>query len=143
MRCLEAGAVETLICFEDLAVNRYVITKNKGSEDEVQEIHLLTEADAEKNNIHVHEAGKTQNEIESENFVEWLTLNYQKFGCTLELISDRSQEGTQLVRGFGGMGGILRYKMDVMALRDHEKHAEETDKVKENNEEFDFDDDFM
>ncbi|GET89823.1 eukaryotic translation release factor, putative [Leishmania tarentolae] len=143
MRCLEAGAVETLICFEDLQVNRYVIIKNKGAEDEVTEIHLLTEADASKKNIHAHEAGKTQNEIESENFVDWLAQNYQKFGCTLELISDRSQEGTQLVRGFGGIGGILRYKMDVMALRDHDKKEEDDDRIAANNEEFDFDDDFM
>ncbi|AIN99550.1 eukaryotic translation release factor, putative [Leishmania panamensis] len=143
MRCLEAGAVETLICFEDLDVNRYVIIKNKGAEDEATEIHLLTEADARKKNIHAHEAGKTQNEIESENFVDWLAQNYQKFGCTLELISDRSQEGTQLVRGFGGIGGILRYKMDVIALRDHEKKEGEDERIAANNDEFDFDDDFM
>ncbi|CAJ1009766.1 eRF1 domain 1/Bacterial archaeo-eukaryotic release factor family 10/eRF1 domain 2 [Leishmania naiffi] len=143
MRCLEAGAVETLICFEDLDVNRYVIIKNKGAEDEATEIHLLTEADARKKNIHAHEAGKTQNEIESENFVDWLAQNYQKFGCTLELISDRSQEGTQLVRGFGGIGGILRYKMDVIALRDHEKKEDEDERIAANNDDFDFDDDFM
>ncbi|CAM45462.1 putative eukaryotic translation release factor [Leishmania braziliensis MHOM/BR/75/M2904] len=143
MRCLEAGAVETLICFEDLDVNRYVIIKNKGAEDEATEIHLLTEADARKKNIHAHEAGKTQNEIESENFVDWLAQNYQKFGCTLELISDRSQEGTQLVRGFGGIGGILRYKMDVIALRDHEKKEGEDERIAANNDQFDFDDDFM
>ncbi|KAG5475931.1 hypothetical protein CUR178_03645 [Leishmania enriettii] len=143
MRCLEAGAVETLICFEDLEINRYVITKNRGAEDEATEIHLLTEAEANKKNIHAQEAGKTQNEIESENFVDWLAQNYQKFGCTLELISDRSQEGTQLVRGFGGIGGILRYKMDVMALRDHDKKDEDDDRIAANNDEFDFDDDFM
>lgn len=143
MRCLEAGAVETLICFEDLAVNRYVITKNKGSDEETVEIHLMTEAEAVKQNIHSHEAGKAQNEIEEENFVDWLAMNYQKFGCTLELISDRSQEGTQLVRGFGGIGGVLRYKLDVMALRDHDKKADDEDRIAANNDEFDFDDDFM
>lgn len=143
MRCLEAGAVETLICFEDLAVNRYVITKNKGSDEETVEIHLMTEAEAVKQNIHSHEAGKAQNEIEEENFVDWLAMNYQKFGCTLELISDRSQEGTQLVRGFGGIGGVLRYKLDVMALRDHDKKVDDEDRIAANNDEFDFDDDFM
>ncbi|KAK7195321.1 eRF1 domain 1/eRF1 domain 2/eRF1 domain 3 [Novymonas esmeraldas] len=143
MRCLEAGAVETLICFEDLEVNRYVIFKNRGAEDEATEVHLLTEAEAVKKNIHAHEAGKTQNEIESENFVDWLAQNYQKFGCTLELISDRSQEGTQLVRGFGGIGGVLRYKMDIMALREHEKKEDEDERIAANNDQFDFDDDFM
>ncbi|EPY27791.1 peptide chain release factor subunit 1 [Strigomonas culicis] len=144
MRCLEAGAVETLICFEDLQLNRYVVTKNKGAEDESTEVHFLTEAEAAKKSIHAHEAGKTQNEIEEENFVDWLAQNYQKFGCTLELISDRCQEGTQFVRGFGGIGGVLRYKMDVLALRDHDHHKEEEDRIAAaNNDNYDFEDDFM
>ena len=29
-----------------------------------------------------------------------------QFGTTLEIITDRSQEGSQFCRGFGGMGGI-------------------------------------
>lgn len=143
IRCLEAGAVETLICFEDLAMKRYVITKNKGTEEEQVEVHNMTVEQALKQNIHAQEAGKTQNEIEEEDFVDWLAQNYQKFGCTLELITDRSQEGTQFVRGFGGIGGILRYKMDVMALRDHDKKEEDEQRVAENNEDYDFDDDFM
>ncbi|CCW60922.1 unnamed protein product [Phytomonas sp. EM1] len=143
MRCLEAGAVETLICYENLEMNRFVVTKNKGSDNEEVEVHLLTQKEANEKNIHAHEAGKTQNEISSEDFVEWLTLNYQKFGCTLELISNRSQEGTQFVRGFGGIGAVLRYKIDVMALRDHEKKVEEENEKTGVNEDFDFDDDFM
>lgn len=143
MRCLEAGAVETLICFEDLNMNRYVITRNKGSDEEATEIHFMTESDLQKSGLAAHEAGKTQNEIESENVVDWLAMNYTKFGCQLELISDKSQEGTQFVRGFGGIGGILRYKMDVMSLRDHEKKEEDDDRIAAANDEYDFDDDFM
>eukprot|EP00796_Vickermania_ingenoplastis_P008406 gene8406-5887_t len=143
MRCLEAGAVELLICFEDLTLNRYVITRNKGSEEEVTEVHFMTEAEMKKSNLNAHEAGKTQNEIDSENFVDWLAINYTKFGCQLELISDKSQEGTQFVRGFGGVGGILRYKMDVAALRDHEKKEEDDERIAAANEDYDFDDDFM
>ncbi|ORC91762.1 eukaryotic peptide chain release factor subunit 1 [Trypanosoma theileri] len=143
MRCLEAGAVETLIVFEDLDLLRYTIAKNRGTEEEEVTVHIMTEAEAEKANIHVHEAGKAQNEIESENFVDWLATNYQKFGCTLELVTNRSQEGTQFVRGFGGIGGVLRYKLDLMALRDSEKKEEEEERIAANNEDYDFDDDFM
>lgn len=143
MRCLEAGAVETLICFEDLKHNRYIVTKNKGSDEEEVDVHILTEEEAKRKNIHSQEAGKTQNEITEENFVDWLAQNYQKFGCTLELLSDRSQEGTQFVRGFGGIGGILRYKLNVLALRDHEKKEEEEERIVTNNDDYNFDDDFM
>jgi len=31
----------------------------------------------------------------------------------LEFITDKSQEGFQFVKGFGGIGGFLRYKIDV------------------------------
>ena len=41
-------------------------------------------------------------------FLEWLANNYKSFGATLEIITDRSQEGSQFVRGFGGVGGMLR-----------------------------------
>lgn len=37
-------------------------------------------------------------------------------GSTLEIITDKSQEGSQFVRGFGGVGGILRYKVDLQNL---------------------------
>ena len=46
------------------------------------------------------------------NLTEWFAENYKKFGCTLEIVSDRSQEGTQFVKGFGGIGGLLRWKVD-------------------------------
>ena len=35
-----------------------------------------------------------------------------QFGCTLEFITNKSQEGSQFCRGFGGIGGILRYSVD-------------------------------
>jgi hypothetical protein len=31
-------------------------------------------------------------------------------------VTDKSQEGSQFVRGFGGVGGILRYKVDLQNL---------------------------
>lgn len=37
-------------------------------------------------------------------------------GSTLEIVTDKSQEGSQFVRGFGGVGGILRYKVDLQNL---------------------------
>ena len=42
--------------------------------------------------------------------------NYKTFGATLEIVTDRSQEGAQFVRGFGGIGGLLRYRVDFQML---------------------------
>jgi peptide chain release factor subunit 1 len=38
--------------------------------------------------------------------------NYKKYVSHLEIVSDKSSEGSQFVKGFGGIGGILRYRMD-------------------------------
>lgn len=43
--------------------------------------------------------------VESQPLLEWLANNYKSFGATLEIITDKSQEGSQFVRGFGGIGG--------------------------------------
>lgn len=56
--------------------------------------------------------------------LEWLANNYKKFGCTLEFITNKSQEGSQFCRGFGGVGGLLRYAVD---LAEFEPDEEELD----------------
>ena len=48
--------------------------------------------------------------------VEWLANNYRSFGTNLEFVTDRSQEGSQFSKGFGGIGGILRWKIDFAEM---------------------------
>ena len=43
--------------------------------------------------------------VESMALLEWFANNYKNFGATLEIITDKSQEGAQFVKGFGGIGG--------------------------------------
>jgi peptide chain release factor subunit 1 len=49
-------------------------------------------------------------------FLEWLAEKFKDFGATLEFVSDRSSEGNQFVRGFGGIGAILRYALNFEQL---------------------------
>ena len=44
------------------------------------------------------------------------TIDRVSSGAVLEIVTDKSQEGSQFVRGFGGVGGILRYKVDLQNL---------------------------
>lgn len=53
---------------------------------------------------------------ESQLLLDWLALNYRSFGAILEIVTDKSQEGSQFVRGFGGIGGILRYQVDFQHM---------------------------
>jgi peptide chain release factor subunit 1 len=51
-----------------------------------------------------------------QSLLEWFAENYKEFGANLEFVTNRSQEGAQFVKGFGGIGGLLRYKVDFSTL---------------------------
>ena len=50
--------------------------------------------------------------MESTPLTDWFMDNYKKYVSHVEIVSDKSSEGSQFVKGFGGIGGILRYRMD-------------------------------
>lgn len=75
---------------------------------------------------------------EKVSLLEWFANEYKRFGCQLEyvgsvcrrkyasrartltlsvharrFVTNKSQEGSQFCRGFGGIGGILRYQVDL------------------------------
>jgi len=51
--------------------------------------------------------------VEKEVLIDWLIDNYSQYGIVLEIISDKTSDGTQFCQGFGGIGGILRYQVDI------------------------------
>ena len=55
-------------------------------------------------------------DFENELLSEWLAVHYKDFGAELEFVTDKSPEGTQFLKGFTGLGGFLRYKMEVEHL---------------------------
>ena len=131
---LQLGAVETLILWENLPINRLELldpTTNAVS------IKYLTD-EQERDASHFQEP-KTGAQLELKDkmpLLEWLTLNFTKFGAKMEFVTDRSQEGSQFCRGFGGIGGILRYKLnfDDIEQAERDDHSDEEGKVKENDE---------
>lgn len=53
---------------------------------------------------------------EPQSLLEWFAEKYKDFGAALEFVTNKSQEGAQFVKGFGGIGGLLRYKVDFSHL---------------------------
>ena len=51
--------------------------------------------------------------VSQDNFVEYLVENKKKFNINLQLVTDNSAEGTQFCQGFGGLGGLLRWPVDM------------------------------
>ena len=63
--------------------------------------------------------------IEPQPLLEWFAEKYKEFGANLEFVTDRSQEGAQFVKGFGGIGGLLRYKVDFTNLTSIDEEEDE------------------
>lgn len=114
LKALEMSAVEILIVWENLAVNRLQVKNTATGEEKV--LHLTPEQ--EQNDSYFHDAatGVQLEIVERMTLVEWLANNYKSFGAKLEFITDRSQEGSQFSKGFGGIGGLLRWKVDFVEL---------------------------
>lgn len=114
---LDSGAVEILIVNENLDLTRFQLATASGTE----KVIFLTE-DQERNPDFFKDP-VTGEEFETKDrmpLCEWLAENYKNFGCSLQFVTDKSQEGSQFVKGFGGVGGLLRYKLDFDTLDEKE-----------------------
>ena len=131
-KALEGGAVQTLIIWEGLDVNRLQI-KNPSTAgthplhfsllitpltipppfSSEEKIAYLSPAQEAKYNFRDAANNVDWEIVEKAALVEWLAENYKRYGTKLEFVTNRSQEGAQFVRGFGGMGGLLRYQMEM------------------------------
>jgi peptide chain release factor subunit 1 len=123
LNALELGAVETLIVWENLDADKLVVRNN--STDEQTTLYLTTEQQKNETYFHDSETGTELEVIERTQLVEYFAENYKQWGATLEFVTNRSQEGTQFVRGFGGIGGMLRWKVDFQDLEVAEEAEDE------------------
>lgn len=114
MRALELGAVEKLIVWENLEMTRFEL-KNP-TKEHTDVIYLRPDQEHEQHHFIDKDTGVDLEIVEREALLEWFAVHYKDFGATLEIVTDKSQEGAQFVRGFGGIGGILRYQVDFAAM---------------------------
>eukprot|EP00658_Telonema_sp_P-2_P075983 TRINITY_DN65879_c0_g1_i1.p1 TRINITY_DN65879_c0_g1~~TRINITY_DN65879_c0_g1_i1.p1 ORF type:complete len:198 (+),score=63.41 TRINITY_DN65879_c0_g1_i1:142-735(+) len=110
MYAIELGCVHTLVCHEELDMIRVVLKTNEEATtvvffDSEAELEAMMQSTADE--VHL---------IEQQSVVEWLCDNAKSFGARLEFVSDRSCEGSQFCRGFGGLGALLRYQVDFAEL---------------------------
>nr|ANM86176.1 eukaryotic peptide chain release factor subunit 1-2 [Stygiella incarcerata] len=116
MKALEMGAVETLLMWENLDYTRYVVRCAADLTEENRIMYLSGEQEKDSSHFKDEATGSTLEVIEKDPLTEWMANNYKKFGCQLEFVTNRSQEGSQFCKGFGGVGGLLRYRIDFQEL---------------------------
>jgi peptide chain release factor subunit 1 len=105
---------EKVLLWEELDHMRYEI--RNPVKDETRILYLTKAQEEDPKYFKDAESGIDLEIIAAEPLCDWLCVNYGNFGAKIELISDKTQEGFQFVKGFGGIGGILRYKVE---LEDH------------------------
>jgi peptide chain release factor subunit 1 len=118
--------VETLIVWEQFK-EECKIVKNRETKEESM---LLPKETMDDSKFEL---------LEQVPFIDWIANNYTKFGAKLEFVTDGSHEGAQFVNGFSGVGGLLRWKIDLEEYQGESGNADnESDKSDANN---DLDDD--
>jgi peptide chain release factor subunit 1 len=123
LMALEGGAVADLIVWENLSINRYMM-RTPGTQD--TQVKFLNEKQEGASSNFSDASGVEMDVIEKKPLLEWLSENYKQFGAKLHFVTDRSQEGSQFCKGFGGIGALLRYEMD---FSQYEEPADDEDDV--------------
>jgi len=134
MKLLEMCVVEMIIVWENL---EYIRVTLKNPEPETNPIVLYLKKDALCTEAKTYKDSKTGTEYEVigvDPLNEWLIENFRKFGVRLQFVSDKSQEGFQFAKGFGGCGGFLRYNVSSF---------EESTAIDNNDDDFDPETDFI
>uniref|UniRef100_A0A8C4QUH6 Eukaryotic peptide chain release factor subunit 1 n=1 Tax=Eptatretus burgeri TaxID=7764 RepID=A0A8C4QUH6_EPTBU len=101
LKALEMGAVEMLIVWENLEISRIVL---HCMDEAMKVLYLTPEQEKDRSHFMDKESGVEHEVMENMPLLEWFANNYKKF------------EGSQFVRGFGGIGGILRYRVDFQGM---------------------------
>ena len=112
IHALEMGVVDKLLIFDQLDIHRCVIKENAAVDDTV--VQYLTQDQMAK-------VSQNAQIVESKLFIEWLIEDdnaLTKYGCTVELVGDLTNESQQFIRGFGGIGAFLKYDVNIQELVD-------------------------
>jgi peptide chain release factor subunit 1 len=115
---VDSSAVQTMIVYENLDISRITL----GTPSGVDKVLYLT-PQQETNTAYFKdpENGQEYEKKDKIPLVEWLAENYKTMGCSLQFVTDNSQEGSQFVKGFGGIGGLLRFTVDFSTLDNEEE----------------------
>ena len=123
MESIENGMVDILIIWENIDFVRLTMKDNKG-ETRVETVSIKKVSGQKFK----PEGSDVEYEIiENISLSEWLLNNYKKYVTHLEIVTDKTSEGNQFVKGFGGIGGILRYKLEQNFENFEENHSFDED----------------
>jgi len=101
------GAVEVLLLSEDVKSKRYTYECSSCGNQEAETIK--NEGEAKEKTC--KNCGETMKVASSEDIISDFVKLAEEVGSDVEVISTETEEGMQLLRAFGGIGAILRYRV--------------------------------
>ena len=108
IEALENGMIDLLIIWENIDFVRLTLKDNK---DDIR-IETVSDKKVLGQKFKPEDSDVEYEIIEKISLSEWLLNNYKRYVSHLEIVTDKTSEGNQFVKGFGGIGGILRYKLE-------------------------------
>lgn len=128
IRCLKEGAVELLIVWDNLDLQYVELKPKKPSDGTEVVIKYLKLGEIEYKSTWTDKQTNIEYVIlDYDPLVDWLSDNYQDFRTELFFITDKSPEGSQFAKGFSGIGGMLRYKMEVQDFYNYDIENDDND----------------
>lgn len=101
----DMGAVDMLLLSEALSKKRITVQCPAGH------THELTVRDPDEK-VACPECGANANVIKEEDLIDDFFLRAEAFNTRVQIISPDSEEGDMLLKAFGGIAAILRYKVN-------------------------------
>ena len=108
MEAIENGVVDILIIWENIDYIRLTLKDNKSQ----IKVETVSSRKVIGQKYKPDDSDVEYEIVENISLSEWLLDNYKKYVSQLEIVTDKTSEGNQFVKGFGGIGGILRYKLE-------------------------------
>ena len=108
MEAIENGVVDILIIWENIDFIRLTLKDNKNQ----IRVETVSSRKVIGQKYKPDDSDVEYEIVENISLSEWLLDNYKKYVSQVELVTDKTSEGNQFVKGFGGIGGILRYKLE-------------------------------
>lgn len=122
IHALEMGAVSNLLIWNELDLIRCILNDNT-----IDGKIIFIKPDEDRS---IAFYDKNENIIldlrDEKLFIEWIIENHKKYGIgELNIITDKTQEGSQLCKGFGGLGCLLRWVVDFDIFENYSKSEDD------------------
>ena len=92
MKALELSALDKLMIYDEIEITRYQ-TQNPAKDNYKKTFYLTPAQEKDPKHLKDTATGTDLEILSREPLSDWLLVNYQHYGCKIELISDKTGEG--------------------------------------------------